>query len=123
MGVFGENHLGGGILDALILEEAIANAPNGKNIGGVLDGSSSWRSYCELLARKLKEEYFLSEETYVHTPCSTIAPIYADPQHPMSLKISLSGEILEKLQVTIRVESEPGKGSEFSFVISETEKT
>lgn len=97
VGVFGENHLGGGILDALILEEAIANAPNGKNIGGVLDGSSSWRSYCELLARKLKEEYFLSEETYVHTPCSTIAPIYADPQHPMSLKISLSGEILEKL--------------------------
>ncbi|MBE5783282.1 MAG: HAMP domain-containing protein [Clostridiales bacterium] len=39
------------------------------------------------------------------------------------LGLSIAREILEKLQVTIRVESEPGKGSEFSFVIGEKEKT
>lgn len=97
VGVFGENHLGGGILDSLILEEAISCAPNGMEIHKVLDQSHSWRSYCELLARKLKEEYFLSEEKYIHTPCTTIAPIYAEPSHPLSLKLALSGDILKKL--------------------------
>lgn len=39
------------------------------------------------------------------------------------LGLSIAREILEKLQVAIRVESELGKGSEFSFIIPEKEKS
>ena len=39
------------------------------------------------------------------------------------LGLSIAREILQKLQVEIRVESEVGKGSEFSFVIAEKEKS
>lgn len=39
------------------------------------------------------------------------------------LGLSIAREILEKLQVEIRVESELGKGSEFSFIIPEKEKS
>lgn len=40
----------------------------------------SWKSYCELIGRTLKEEYFLNEERWANTPCSSIAPIYADAE-------------------------------------------
>ena len=39
------------------------------------------------------------------------------------LGLSIAREILQKLQVQIHVESELGKGSEFSFVIAEKEKS
>lgn len=97
VGVFGENHLGGGILDALVLEESIRCAPNEQEIRTALKNSASWKNYCELLARRLKEEYFSSEEKYADAPCTTIAPIYADPSRPLSLKLALSGEILDRL--------------------------
>ena len=95
VGVFGEKHLGGGILDELILEQAVNASPDRHRIEQTLENSSSWKNYCELQARKLKEQYFLAEDKYTITPCSTVAPIYADFHNPMSLKISLSGATME----------------------------
>lgn len=97
VGVFGENHLGGGILDELILDYAVKTAPNSKKIRHSLDNSPSWKNYCELIARKLKEEYFLNETAWALKSCTDIAPIFADPSAPLSLQISLSGEIIAKL--------------------------
>lgn len=91
VGVFGENRLGGGILDALILELAVSRAPDREKVRQVFGSSPSWKHYCELIARKLKEEYFLHEEQWAQRPCSTIAPIYADPSAPLSLRIALDG--------------------------------
>lgn len=95
--VFGENRLGGGILDALILEYAIKQSPNQSAIRETLNKSLSWRSYCELIARKLKEEYFLSEEKWDEKVCSSIAPIYADPNNALTVQILLSGAIMKQL--------------------------
>lgn len=97
VGVFGENRLGGGILDALILDLAVSRAPDGEKLRQIFEESPSWRHYCELIARKLKEEYFLHEEQWVQRPCSTIAPIYADPTAPLSLRISLTGADMAQL--------------------------
>jgi len=95
VGVFGENHLGGGVMDALILNYAVEKSSDASKIKAVFQKSSSWRSYCELIARKVKETYFLSEEKYAEQPCRDIAPIYAGGD--LSLGLSLSGKILEVL--------------------------
>lgn len=97
VGVFGEFQLGGGILDGLILDYAIENAPNRDAVRAVLESSPSWKNYCELIARKLKEEYFLNESAWAQASCIDTAPIYADPNSPLSLQIILSSTIMNQL--------------------------
>ena len=75
VGVFGEVLLGGGLLDELILKKAVEESPDREAIEDVFRRFPSWKSYCELIGRKLKEEYFLNEERWANTPCSSIAPI------------------------------------------------
>jgi len=65
IGTFGETALGGGILDAALLRAAVENSRDRDAIQAVFDECRSWYSYCEIEARRVKEEYFtrLSEET------------------------------------------------------------
>lgn len=97
IGVFGEVLLGGGLLDELILEKAVAESPNQETIRDVFRRFPSWKSYCELIGRKLKEEYFLNEKRWADTPCSTVAPIYADADTVLTLNISLCSRDMERI--------------------------
>lgn len=97
IGVFGEVLLGGGLLDELILEKAVAESPNQETIRDVFRRFPSWKSYCELIGRKLKEEYFLNENRWADTPCSTVAPIYADADIALTLNISLCSRDMERI--------------------------
>ena len=65
IGTFGETALGGGILDAAILRRAVERNRERKQIEQVFSECHSWYSYCEIEARRLKEEYFtrLSNES------------------------------------------------------------
>lgn len=90
VGVFGENRLGGGILDELILDLAVEQAADREKLRQIFRELPSWKHYCELIARKLKEEYFLHEAQWVDRSCSTIAPVYADLSAPMSVRIALN---------------------------------
>jgi len=65
IGTFGETALGGGILDAALLRTAVENSRECKAIQAVFDECRSWYSYCEIEARRVKEEYFtrLGSET------------------------------------------------------------
>lgn len=63
VGTFGENALGGGILDAALLRCAVEKSKYRKEIEAVFQESRSWYSYCEIEARRLKEEYFTRLET------------------------------------------------------------
>jgi len=65
IGTFGETALGGGILDAALLRHAVENSRDSEQIKAVFAESRSWYSYCEIEARRVKEEYFtrLSSET------------------------------------------------------------
>lgn len=58
VGTFGENALGGGILDAALLRRAVEHSVQKDAIRGVFQESRSWYSYCEIEARRVKEEYF-----------------------------------------------------------------
>lgn len=58
IGTFGETALGGGILDAAILRRAVERSRERNTIEKVFSECRSWYSYCEIEARRLKEEYF-----------------------------------------------------------------
>jgi len=64
VGTFGENTLGGGVLDAALLRRCVERSRDADAIRQVFAESRSWYSYCEIEARRLKEEYFcrLAEE-------------------------------------------------------------
>lgn len=97
VGVFGANRLGGGQLDRLILEDALARSGQREEILRIFQTFPTWRSKCELEARKLKEIYFQDEALWQDQPCKTTAPIFADINAPKRLSLSLDGETMERL--------------------------
>ncbi|MDD6040187.1 MAG: Hsp70 family protein [Clostridia bacterium] len=58
IGTFGETALGGGILDAALLRTAVEASRERRQIEAVFEECRSWYSYCEIEARRVKEEYF-----------------------------------------------------------------
>ncbi|MDD2648345.1 MAG: Hsp70 family protein [Eubacteriales bacterium] len=73
VGTFGDTHLGGGVLDELIMADAVErveNAEDRKEIERALSESPNWRSRCLLAARRLKERYYSDEESYKSEACS-----------------------------------------------------
>ncbi len=58
VGTFGEVRLGGGLLDAELLRRAVEKNRSREKLREVFRESKSWYSYCEIEARRLKEEYF-----------------------------------------------------------------
>ncbi len=58
VGTFGDTHFGGGLLDAELLRRAVEHSRDRDRIREVFSESQSWYSYCEIAARRLKEEYF-----------------------------------------------------------------
>jgi len=97
VGVFGEEQLGAGLLDALLLEKAVNESPHKEDILAIFEKYPSWKSYGELIARNVKEDYFRSEASWVNTPCSGLAPIYLDVHTVLPLKISVTCAEMEKL--------------------------
>lgn len=58
VGTFGDTALGGGILDAALLRRSVERCRDRDAIRAVFDESRSWYSYCEIEARRVKEEYY-----------------------------------------------------------------
>ncbi|MCI5957658.1 MAG: Hsp70 family protein [Clostridiales bacterium] len=58
VGTFGDTSLGGGILDAALLRRAVERCRERAAIRAVFSECRSWYSYCEIEARRVKEEYF-----------------------------------------------------------------
>lgn len=58
VGTFGDIALGGGILDEELLHLCVEQSRDKDAIRRVFQESRSWYSYCEIEARRLKEEYY-----------------------------------------------------------------
>ena len=91
----GEVSLGGGIMDELLLEEAIGASSRPDEIRKVFEKSEPWRTYCEFSARRLKEKYFSDEEYWQEMPCKQAIRIYYD--RPLLLTLQLNEAIAKKL--------------------------
>lgn len=90
VGTFGDTHLGGGVLDECILEEAIRSAPPAERekIEAVFRQSPTWRSHALYAARKVKEAYFLNEEKYESEPCIGSVRIYYDGKQELFFRLT-----------------------------------
>lgn len=100
VGVFGDKSLGGGLLDQLILEDAVARSPKSDQIRVVFSQYPEWRSICELAARKAKETYFSSEADWAVDPYVSKVYISADVNSPASLTFSLDCQRMQQLLAT-----------------------
>lgn len=91
----GEVSLGGGLLDAMLLELCVEESENKEEIRRVFAESDPWKSYCEFAARRLKEKYFSDEAYWQEQACRQTIRIAYDT--PVSLTLSIDRGKAEKL--------------------------
>ena len=92
----GEVSLGGGIMDEILLEEAVSNSFDPARIRRIFAENEAWRTYCEFAARRLKEKYFTDEEYWQKEKLTQTVTIRAQLL-PVRLKLSMDPEIAHKL--------------------------
>jgi len=93
--VFGDTNLGGGLLDEMILSRAVKASPDGAALMRVFDVCPAWKSYCELEARRLKEKYFLSEDSWQDRALTRQLVVCYDDT--LELELSLDGAAMEEI--------------------------
>ena len=77
----GEVALGGGLMDELLLEKAVASSKKPQEIRDIFAKSEAWKNYCEFKARRLKERYFSDEAYWQQNDCSeTVLIRYGKPK-------------------------------------------
>ncbi|MBE6019678.1 MAG: hypothetical protein E7230_05045 [Clostridiales bacterium] len=92
----GEVVLGGGIMDEILLEEAIeASGIARKKIKAVLEASDAWKNYAEFAARRLKEKYFSDEEYWQTHECKETVVMHYD--RTVKLTLRMNEQIAKKL--------------------------
>ena len=95
LSLFGDANLGGGLLDELILREAVRRSPDAKALESVFAKSPAWRSYCELAARRLKERYFEDEARWQAEPLRAQTVVcYEDT---LVLDMALDAQTIERM--------------------------
>ena len=97
VGTFGDNNLGGGVLDECILRQAVADLPAREReaVEGVFRRSPTWRSHALYAARRVKEAYFTDEKKYEKEPCVGRVRLYYDGRQEIIFR--LTQEFIEKI--------------------------
>lgn len=91
----GEVALGGGLMDEMILEEAVKASGQSSQIKEIFAKSDAWRTYCEFAARKCKETYFSDEDYWRENGCrQTVRILY---ETPVRLTVSVDERIAKKI--------------------------
>ncbi len=92
----GEVSLGGGIMDEILLEEAIEDSPDPSKIRKIFQENEAWRTYCEFAARRLKEKYY-SDVEYWQSENLTQTISIRTQLLPVRLKLTMNAQLAEKL--------------------------
>ena len=92
----GEVVLGGGLMDELLLDCAVAASPRADEIREIFSKSEAWRNYCEFAARRLKEKYFADEAYWEKQLCRKSVEILFDGKQ-IRLPIEINREIADRL--------------------------
>lgn len=92
----GEVMLGGGLMDEMILERAVASSPDAKTIREIFEKNRAWRTYCEFAARRLKEKYFADESYWKSRICSRTLQIL-DSGRSISLTILMNQNLADRI--------------------------
>ncbi len=92
----GEVALGGGVMDEILLEEAVEASPDPEKLRRIFAENEAWRTYCEFAARRLKEKYY-SDVEYWQSEALTQTVSIRTQRIPVRLKLTMNPEIAEKL--------------------------
>ena len=92
----GEVFLGGGIMDEILLEDALSNSFDGKRIRRMFEESSVWKTYAEFAARRLKEKYFSDEDYWKENDCVQNVSIRQNLL-PARLTLKMNAQVADKL--------------------------
>lgn len=95
VGTFGDIALGGGILDEELLRLCVEQSRERDAIRRVFQESRSWYSYCEIEARRLKEEYYTRLLDDPSTSVKKVVRICYDGVQKLTLK--LDGDLARQL--------------------------
>ena len=87
VGTFGDIALGGGILDEELLRLCVEQSRERDAIRRVFQESRSWYSYCEIEARRLKEEYYTRLLDDPSTSVKKVVRICYDGVQKLTLKL------------------------------------
>ena len=91
----GEVRLGGGIMDEILLEEAVAASPFAERFRRIFAESEPWRNYCEFAARRLKEKYFSEEDYWKDNKCTQSVMVRYNL--PMRLTLTMNPQVADAL--------------------------
>ncbi len=91
----GEVTLGGGVMDEILLEHAVAASPDAKEIRRIFAESEAWRTYCEFAARRLKEKYFSDEAYWADHEC--LQPVMIHYDRPVRLSLRMDAGMADAL--------------------------
>lgn len=112
----GEVALGGGIMDEILLEEAVEAAGLArKRIKYIFEVSEPWKNYAEFAARRLKEKYYSDEEYWRTHECKETVVLHYDRTAKLTLR--MNGAIAKQL-VDKRRESLGGRSWREVFTAS-----
>ena len=98
IGTFGDVSLGGGLIEAYMLKRAVQKSPHRAELESVFSESASWKNRLEITARRLKEQYFLSEDEWRNTPCVASETVYYD--EPVRVKFELNEDSMNEILST-----------------------
>lgn len=94
----GEVVLGGGIMDEMLLEEAVKASPEEKQIREVFAESTAWKNYCEFAARRLKEKYFSDETYWQERECTrTVEILYGASENRLTLTLRINKLLADRI--------------------------
>ena len=112
----GEVVLGGGLMDEILLDEAVTNSGLlRKKIQSIFNASEPWRTYAEFAARRLKEKYYSDEEYWSTHECKQSIMLHYDL--PIRLTLRMDRNIADKL-VGKKIEKLGGKSFREVFISS-----
>ena len=115
---FGETALGGGLLDAMLLEKNVDRSPHAEEIRGIFRRFPQYRARAELEARRVKEMYFTRALRGEEHGAESSVKLYAG-ETPVTLDITADGEDMKRL-LNLPVEELSGVSFREAYVRSLT---
>ncbi len=95
---FGQNALGGGLLDKAMLERTVATHPRQAELRQIFAEYPVYAAICELECRKVKEMYFSNPDMWQDIPASRSVRLETTP--PLYVDIAISPQVMNALLMT-----------------------
>ena len=92
---FGQNALGGGLIDKLMLARIVATHPRSAELQKIFAEHPVYAAICELECRKVKEMFFSNPEMWGDKPAGKAVRLETDP--PLYIDIEITPAIMEEI--------------------------